>query len=568
MISSSVISEENFYRKLKNNDFNGHPIATEFKVLIDSNNLNWNFRKISNVTFHELVEIKDVNIKEGLFFSKCKFLKGISFKNIDTEVLTLSNQTENITFSGCEADYVFLNDVNLTKGFKVVENSGIKNLQINFTEISSGELKVYNSEISKNLNIDNVKADVIINESNIEGVFHVVSLTGDISMLNTEIKGWCKFWNITTKDAITSNNSTFHGEFKISASKLYGFYSHNDIFKKKSELENRDTSKNKIQTFCNKIYITDSNFVEGFDFNGLGKPIQNIDLRITPNLKGILKFDGWQAEKILISGVNQNLKLLLKNMVFETLMLNNFTNYNDFTFDRCKAKADGVFNLYDCDLGKTRFNEFDFNSFGEIRTENVSLDEIKASNVIWFPDDKLITNQEEEINIPKTFKRKREIYRQIKQALKSAGNQIDSLEFQAKEMQAYRDQLNNSKDYKWTDRLIMITNQLNNYGLSWWKPLWILFLVTLGFYFVMLPIFSSKINYTVAKSCKDICITFCELWNNGPVFWQMFNPVRRVNLVFGENQNGWLYFLDYFHRIILGVFIFKIIKAFRRLASK
>ena len=95
-----------------------------------------------------------------------------------------------------------------------------------------------------------------------------------------------------------------------------------------------------------------------------------------------------------------------------------------------------------------------------------------------------------------------------------------------------------------------------------------IFLITLGFYIFMLPIFSTKINYFPAKSIDEFIITLIEFWNNGDIFWQMFNPARRVSLVYGENQNGCLYFLDFFHRLILGIFIFQIIKAFRRLASK
>ena len=34
------------------------------------------------------------------------------------------------------------------------------------------------------------------------------------------------------------------------------------------------------------------------------------------------------------------------------------------------------------------------------------------------------------------------------------------------------------KKYSCWDRIIMTVNQTNNYGLSWWKPTWIIFFIT------------------------------------------------------------------------------------------
>jgi hypothetical protein len=62
--------------------------------------------------------------------------------------------------------------------------------------------------------------------------------------------------------------------------------------------------------------------------------------------------------------------------------------------------------------------------------------------------------------------------------------------------------------------------------------------------------------------------TFIDLYNNFNVYWKLFNPARRFSSTYGDVDSGWLQFLDLFHRIILGVFIYQIIKGFRKLTNK
>jgi len=48
----------------------------------------------------------------------------------------------------------------------------------------------------------------------------------------------------------------------------------------------------------------------------------------------------------------------------------------------------------------------------------------------------------------------------------------------------------------------------------------------------------------------------------------MFNPARKFSTVYGGIESSWLQFFDLFHRIILGILIFQIIKGFRKLVTK
>ena len=418
------------------------------------------------------------------------------------------------------------------------------------------------------------------------------TVTGDVSIIKSVVSKFAKFWNIECPFSFTLNHNTFEDEFEVKASRIKGFYSHGDTFYRKGKLENRDDSDNGIVSNLKAIYITEGNFIEGFEFDGMGKELQKLNLPLSPNFKGVLRFIGWKIYETNISGINTSLKLVFKRVQFKRIIFIDFANSGDITFERCSAEnerfldtedPDSSIIASDSDFGITRFTEFDFNSFDFLSFDNVSFNGIVATNVNWFSEDK-VRIESSALSRSLHHRRVREIYRQIKYSLQSQGNQIDSLGFKAREMRAYRNELLSSNiEYKQekksklpivaskytnSDRTIMTVNKLNDYGLNWWKPLWIVFFITLGFYIIMLPIFSSKIAYIPPTSVDDFFNTLNEFWHNGNVFWQMFNPARRVSLVYGENQNGWLYLLDFLHRVILGILIFQIIKAFRRLADK
>ena len=160
--------------------------------------------------------------------------------------------------------------------------------------------------------------------------------------------------------------------------------------------------------------------------------------------------------------------------------------------------------LAHADLGKTKFIEFDFNSFDFIAVDNSSINEIYTSNVTWFKEDKLKVQDPLDDKL-KIAQRKREVYRQLKQSLRKNGNQIDSLEFQAREMKAYHNELDKREEgYSSWDKVIMWVNMSNDYGLNWIKPVVIVICITLIFYTILLPLFSQDLSYTVAENWEEV----------------------------------------------------------------
>ena len=84
---------------------------------------------------------------------------------------------------------------------------------------------------------------------------------------------------------------------------------------------------------------------------------------------------------------------------------------------------------------------------------------------------------------------------------------------------------------------------------------------------IILPIVSDDIEYTFARNLTDLKNTWNAFNSNGKILWQLFNPIRKMDDIYGKNANGWIYLVDLLHRIFLGVMIFQIIKAFRKFVS-
>jgi hypothetical protein len=569
-MSGTILPKKDFYNSLKQDALGDMKIIIDFEVILDNSVIDWHFREIKNVVFNERVVVRDVEINSGLFFIDCEFKNGIVFhKVLSTNYSSTYNPNNcSVLFNNCiateirfETNCYFERSITIKNNCRILEKIDVK-----LTKIVNAGFSIKESIINY-IDISDCEFDVNFSKSSFLKPLKINSLNGNVTLISNEFSEWLRFWNVECNFSFTLNKNTFKDKFYIEGSRIKNLAIHGDVFNKKGEFENRDLSQNSLETYLNEIYITEAKFTEGFDFNGLGKSIEKITLPVTPEFVGVLKFVGWEVDHTYISGINQNLKLLFKNMSFRFFVINDFTNYGDISYDKCKGYGDSTLNLSNCDLGSTKFNEFAFNSFIKIRIDNATLDKIKLTSSSWFEDEALEIGDGTQIKQDQ-FKRKREVYRQIKQALKSNGNQIDSLTFQAREMSSYRNELKNSKKYKIADRIVMTVSQSNDYGLNWEKTVGIVFLGTFIFYLIILPSISDTIGYTIAKDYSDLNTTWGNFTNNSKLFWQLFNPIRQIKLTYGENvESGWIYFLDLMHRIFLGIMFFQIIKAFRKYVS-
>lgn len=576
MASSTQIDRATFFRYIETDAFSAKNHSVADQIIITEDNLTWESGAISNVTFKQPVVVSHVDIRSGLAFYNCNFEGGIVFKGVTCLKFDIEKSKAkcSLYFSKCKMRHLTIaENCHLERNVRVENNSEAQAIRIFNSRIDELGFYFENSSVFKFFDLQGFRGGFTISKSILNCSVRFNGVVGRISLLESTIKNWVQFSNLNSKGLIFNKN-LFEDTVTVRLSALDSWSIIGDTFNKKLQYENLNEQGSQ-ECSLKRLWIANADFIEGADIRGNGKSIESLRLPITPDFKGVLRIQNWRVAELSISGINQNLKLLLCQMHIRTLEMIEFTNYADVTFERCQADNENGNTREDyswivmahSDLGATRFTEMDFRSFFEINVENTSFDGIKCSNVAWFDDSQLVMGVYNNTTT-KAHRTRREIYRQIKHSLKSQGNQIDSLLFQAREMRAHREELKSSNNYGRNDKLIMTVNRTNNYGLDWFKPLWIIGLITLGFYLIELPFFSDNLQNHYSSTWEVLKMVWNEFYSNFNVYWQMFNPARKFESVYGENRSAFLYFLDFFHRLILGIFIFQIIRAFRKFSGK
>ena len=134
-----------------------------------------------------------------------------------------------------------------------------------------------------------------------------------------------QIWNLTSR-SLVFNYNTFEATVKISASRIASWSIIGDTFQKEVKYENFDSGGEIKECNLNELYISQAEFIEGADIRGRGLKINKITLPITSDLKGVLRIQNWRVAELSISGINQNLKLLLSQMHIRELTMIEFTN--------------------------------------------------------------------------------------------------------------------------------------------------------------------------------------------------------------------------------------------------
>jgi hypothetical protein len=569
-----VLKLDDFYKQLNSDTLNTRTSKEVVKdsVKIKSGDISWDHRIIKNVVFEKEVLIEKVNLKCGLSFEFCEFKGGIVFNNV---IVSEYNEdlfpiNASLYFYECKASKIYLlNNSNLNRSIKIVNNSEVEKIIVSGSIIGNGGISIKESSVSNIIDIDNTSSyGISIYKSEIKGKVNLngVNLNG-LSFIESNFYNWLQFYNVEAESTgVVFNKNVFKETVTIESSRLKGLFIHNDEFLKEFKVIIKDIN-NDVKSFLSEIYIAEAKFINRFVLEGNKIIIEKVTLPITTTLEGVIKLDNCNVLETKLSGVNENLNLIFKRIGFKKLNINDFSNNSEVTFSNSFGLEESLLEIVDTDLGGTKFNDFSFKSFNKLKISNAFLNNIVCINITWFEDEQLDFSELYK-GAFKVFRNKREIYRQIKQALKNSGNMIDSLNFKARELSAYDEELTVSKEKNCGDKIIMYISRTNNYGLSWLKPTRIIFRMTLIFYIIVFPIISDKLNYLPASNLEDIATTFCVFYEESGFFWQLFNPTRKFSDTYGGASGGFLYFLDFLHRIVLAIFIFQIIKGFRKFVAK
>src|SRR5436190_10304181 len=163
---------------------------------------------------------------------------------------------------------------------------------------------------------------------------------------------------------------------------------------------------------------------------------------ISPKAIQVLEVNRIPIEQLNLAGVLETGLYYFGNLAINRLDLRYFINRGRLRFDKINTfiaqdRQTGQLRepslvLANSDLGQTRFSQIDFTRFPHVDLHDCNLTQVESSESEWFNEAQL-----EQVSA----RGKRDIYRQLKQAMIGQGNRIDELHFQAREMEAYRQSL-------------------------------------------------------------------------------------------------------------------------------
>jgi len=208
------------------------------------------------------------------------------------------------------------------------------------------------------------------------------------------------------------------------------------------------------------------------------------------------------------------------------------------------------FEIKDCDLSGVNFNACHFKTFNELRVTASKLDQIVCTGTNW---PKHITSPSANNNAFEV----RETCRQLKLAMNQHHDKASELHFHALEMRAFRKDIKEKSRF-WqdgVDKFSLWTGSFNDYGMNWFRPLIILFIIINFIHTLMIISETSSFPFTQAFSCGFY-------WSD---YFTLYNPAHRQDhLIIAKEANGWTAALNFFSRIISAFFIYQIITAFRK----
>lgn len=564
------ISEKEFkdllnVNKINLKSANAQPYKVVEQLNLSKGEIAVSYKIIENVIFEEPVLFEGLEVAYGFGFVDCEFKKGIVFKNFQVTDYSKNNFDNNsIYFLRCRGINLILDSsTELHRGL-LIRDSTFNKMILKGVNIGNGGTRIKNSEIENFLDLKSLNSQgLLISNSVINGRIRMETVSSDISFIKSEFSNNIDMWNVTTPFSFISNDSKYIAKVKFTACNIKSISLHNDNFQRELKFETRDSHNNK-SGYLNELYVADSNFSEGFNIISTHKStINKVTLPITASSKGIIIIEGFHIEETKISGFSEFFKMVFNNIIFKNLNVLDFSNSGFLNFSNCKGDSESSLFLLNSDLGPARFNNFSFKSFNNIQIKNSNLKEISTTNIEWFDQNQLNVTEEGFKN-PQEL---REVYRQLKQSLRQDGNIIDSLTFQALEMKAYRKELLSSKNYSFGDRSIMIASWANDFGLDWIRTAVIIILMNLLFYLLLIsslyPYFQLNI-YSPWFLNRSLNI----LWVKKEIFFQLFNPVRKISLMYPSAISDWVYLLDISQRVLLAVLIFQMVRAFRKFVLK
>ncbi len=215
--------------------------------------------------------------------------------------------------------------------------------------------------------------------------------------------------------------------------------------------------------------------------------------------------------------------------------------------------------ILNSDIGKTSFINTDLEDFDKLVYSNSKISEIFLGE-IKFPNKFEIINFNE-----KRDKRIQErlLYGQLKKLYENSGNRIEALEYGAREMEIYQEQINKGdiKPIKGERIQILFNWHTNRHTTSWRQGLWLTFFV------------SAYLYLCYCLLINDYGCNMTKVFKYIPYYFNFINPVHKVDFLVPESNFkvevlNWNYgialTIDFISRLIIPILAYQMIQAFRK----
>lgn len=481
--------------------------------------------------------IKFLNISNSIFNS-------IKFEENATIVKLYIQEKSNI-------EELFISNNTVLTEFEISTSSTVENLLID-KECKIDILNICGKETKVNtLGISNTNFKRLYVEDN-------------ATVLDLIIKGGSRINDLTLKDYSSFDN------ILISANTMcFNFFSKSIIVKQNIEISN---SFFKTFSFHTKemvnINFTNS-FIQDFEYKNDTSSILN--LRNCKIMLFLLK-----EMRTGKDGLIQILDCHISKLKFDTLFnlssinirrlepftsgkkfKNSITEEDPYEMIEFSNEKTAII-ILDSDIGRTLFSS-DLSKFEkfEFRDSKI-IDSFIAGPRL----PKISTTDNSDIKL--LLDQQRIAYNQIKKIYETRGDNITAMDYLAKEMEVYRKQVINKQDGRIPGESFQLKfNQFTNqHGTEWTKPLLWAIVISLGFY----------IAY--------YCFLFGFNWGGSfdynaiPYYFEFLNPLHKTDFIkkfdFSSNSkwDNFALSCDYLSRLVIPLFLYQMIQAFRKYGKK
>ncbi len=232
---------------------------------------------------------------------------------------------------------------------------------------------------------------------------------------------------------------------------------------------------------------------------------------------------------------------------FNTFIISNLRNIGKFrlyNINQNKKKRDLLI-LEDLALANSEFQSVDLGCYKAALIKDNLFSGLKYTGLNWpldFETGKTDTDH----------KKKRDVYRILKNVAMENNDAPQALRFYAKEMETYSKTLSITKENA-LDRFILGFNRRTNYyGLSWFRPIiWI--------------VGSGVIFYISLLLSLNMSVFDCGNWKEFPIF---LNPTHKTEFIDRANWHFLANSIDLLFRLIETTLIYQTIVAFRKFTRK